>query len=88
MAFFVMIAWAFGSLFVLLTVIRDESGLSFLAVTNPLVAIASIGDPSPTNTWVSMGWPFAVFALLVGILLLALTESEVLAQIEGSHSPT
>lgn len=79
----VSLGWMLGSLFLFLLDARDESALGFLAVTNPLVALGVATDPPDDYLWASAGWPFAVFALSLGALLLSLVEAEVAGLMNG-----
>lgn len=80
------LGWMFGSLFLLLDSYSDAVG--FLGVTNPLVSLSLVTDPASVtrgspHLWLSTGWPFALFALLVGALTLVLVESEVRNTLEA-----
>ncbi len=81
------LGWMFGSLLLLLDSHTESVG--FLAVTNPLVALSLATDPSSAargpgpQLWLSTGWPFALFAFLVGALTLVLVESEVKNTLEA-----
>lgn len=75
------LGWMFGSLFLLVG--NQENRVGFLGTTNALLALMLATDPSslargrPGQLWLSTGWPFALFALIVGALLLVLVENEV-----------
>ncbi len=77
MATILALAWMLGSTFFMLLGSSGDSGFEFLAVTNPLIALAAAVDPPRASEWVGTGWPFAVFSLLVGVIALRVIESDV-----------
>lgn len=80
------ILWMVGSLFLITMGSANDGTVAFLTVTNPVVALASVTEPSSPDLWRAMGWPFALFAFVLGGLLLGLTNSEVAFQIKGSRA--
>ncbi len=79
------LGWMFGSLFLL---VNGRSGaMSFLGITNPLVALSIATDPTPEISWAATGWPFALFALGAGAFLLALVERAVAGTLKFERHP-
>ena len=71
------LGWMIGSTFLFLLDSHDDSALGFLSVTNPLVALAVAVDAPQNLQWAGTGWPFAIFALVVGCFVLLAIESNV-----------
>ena len=85
----IALGWMIGSLFLfVMGRSHENSALGFLAVSNPLVALALATDPQTDRLWTASGWPCALFSFVVGALLLALTEAEVGAQMGGEAERT
>ena len=69
-------AWMLGSLFLFLVNTGSESdSVGLLGVLNPLVALALATSPTNDNLWAATGWPFAIFAVVLGLALLSLVEA-------------
>lgn len=83
------LVWMLGSLllFLISSGPSSEGTLGFLAVVNPLMALGIATDPVPDSIlWASTGWPFAIFALVVGFILRALIEAEIQTLMQGEHA--
>ena len=75
----------FGSLLLLGSGQRDFTNL--LGITNPFVALSLVTSPTTRFSGAAAGWPFALFALVAGTLLLALIENEVKGTLKIERDP-